>query len=82
VRRGGVPHRDHDHRLAGRGRHPGRINALYQSLMKVTLFASALAVPCWSACPAAPDHRVRRPMQVDGTRPVMLGAGILARWPA
>ena len=57
----------------------GRINALYQSLMKVTLFASALAVPLLVGL--VQPHQITvfgEAMQVDGTRPVMLGAGILA----
>jgi dTMP kinase len=57
----------------------GRINALYQSLMKVTLFASALAVPLLVGL--VQPHQITvfgDTMQVDGTRPVMLGAGILA----
>jgi dTMP kinase len=57
----------------------GRINALYQSLMKVVLFASALAVPVLVGL--VQPHQINvfgEAMQVDGTRPVMLGAGILA----
>lgn len=57
----------------------GRINALYQSLMKVVLFASALAVPLLVGL--VQPHQITvfgDVMQVDGTRPVMLGAGILA----
>lgn len=57
----------------------GRINALYQSLMKVVLFVSALAVPALVGL--VRPHTVSafgQAMQIDGTRPVMLGAGILA----
>jgi dTMP kinase len=57
----------------------GRINALYQSLMKVVLFASALAVPVLVGF--VRPHNITvfgNPMQIDGTRPVMLGAGLLA----
>jgi dTMP kinase len=57
----------------------GRINALYQSLMKVVLFASALAVPVLVGF-VRPHHITvfGQPMQIDGTRPVLLGAGVLA----
>jgi len=57
----------------------GRINALYQSLMKVVLFASALAVPVLVGF--VRPHNISvfgQAMQIDGTRPVMLGAGLLA----
>jgi dTMP kinase len=57
----------------------GRINALYQSLMKVVLFVSALAVPALVGL--VRPHTISafgEALQVDGTRPVMLGAGILA----
>ncbi|HEX4701007.1 MAG TPA: MFS transporter, partial [Pseudonocardiaceae bacterium] len=57
----------------------GRINALYQSLMKVVLFASALAVPVLVGLVQPHTiHVFGETMLVDGTRPVMLGAGILA----
>ncbi|HWE90026.1 MAG TPA: MFS transporter [Pseudonocardiaceae bacterium] len=57
----------------------GRINALYQSLMKIVLFSAALLVPLlvglvhsryWSL--------LGTHITVDGTRPVLLGAGLLA----
>ncbi|HEX5116608.1 MAG TPA: dTMP kinase [Pseudonocardiaceae bacterium] len=57
----------------------GRINALYQSLMKVVLFVSALAVPALVGL--VRPHTIDvfgQSMQVDGTRPVLLGAGVLA----
>jgi dTMP kinase len=57
----------------------GRINALYQSLMKVVLFVSALAVPALVGL--VRPHTIAvfgQSMQVDGTRPVLLGAGVLA----
>ncbi|HEX3647284.1 MAG TPA: dTMP kinase, partial [Pseudonocardiaceae bacterium] len=57
----------------------GRINALYQSLMKVVLFVSALAVPALVGL--VRPHNIGvfgQNMQVDGTRPVLLGAGVLA----
>jgi dTMP kinase len=57
----------------------GRINALYQSLMKVVLFASALAVPALVGLVRPHDVTVfGQSMQIDGTRPVLLGAGVLA----
>jgi dTMP kinase len=52
---------------------------LYQSLMKVVLFASALAVPVLVGL--IRPHTISvfgQVMQVDGSRPIMLGAGILA----
>jgi dTMP kinase len=57
----------------------GRINALYQSLMKVVLFFSALAVPALVGL-VRPHSLVvfGQTTQVDGTRPVLLGAGVLA----
>lgn len=57
----------------------GRINALYQSLMKVVLFVSALAVPALVGL-VRPHHITvfGQDTQVDGTRPVLLGAGVLA----
>lgn len=57
----------------------GRINAVYQSLMKVVLFASGLSVPALVGL--VRPHNITvfgDTMQVDGTRPVLLGAGILA----
>jgi dTMP kinase len=57
----------------------GRINALYQSLMKVVLFASALAVPVLVGL--IRPHTISvfgQAMQIDGSRPIMLCAGILA----
>lgn len=57
----------------------GRINALYQSLMKVVLFVSALLVPLLVGLVAEHTlHVFGVTMLIDGTRPVMLGAGILA----
>jgi dTMP kinase len=57
----------------------GRVNALYQSLMKVVLFAT---VPLASLLVVLVGKRgidlFGAPMQVDGTRPVLLGAGLLA----
>lgn len=57
----------------------GRINALYQSLMKVVLFVSALVVPALVGL--VQPHSIKvfgDTMRIDGTRPVLLGAGILA----
>ena len=57
----------------------GRVNALYQALMKVVLFAS---VPVASILVVLVGKRgltiFGSPVQVDGTRPVLLGAGLLA----
>lgn len=57
----------------------GRINALYQSLMKIVLFASALAVPALVGfLQPRPFTWFGSHFHVDGTRPVLLGAGVLA----
>lgn len=57
----------------------GRTNALYQSLMKVVPFVSIAIAPLLVG--VIQRHVVTifgRPMTVDGTRPVLLGAGVLA----
>jgi dTMP kinase len=57
----------------------GRINALYQSLMKVVLFSAALLVPLLVGLVHSRSWSVfGSRMTVDGTRPVLLGAGVLA----
>jgi dTMP kinase len=57
----------------------GRVNALYQALMKVVLFASVLITPLLVALVQPRDVTVFGDhIQVDGTRPVLLGAGLLA----
>ena len=57
----------------------GRINSVYQSLMKVTLAGSTLLVPglvglVHKQTIAVFGHQ----MVIDGTRPVLLGAGVVA----
>ncbi|GAA2988054.1 dTMP kinase [Actinokineospora diospyrosa] len=57
----------------------GRINAIYQSLMKI-IFAGGMALTPVLVGLVAP-HSITlfgRSMIVDGTRPVLLGAGLLA----
>jgi dTMP kinase len=57
----------------------GRINAIYQSLMKIILFGSTAVVPALVALIQPKDVEVLgRPMRIDGTRPVLLVAGLLA----
>jgi dTMP kinase len=57
----------------------GRINSVYQSLMKVTLAGSTLLVPGLVGLVRTQNISVfGHPMIVDGTRPVLLGAGLLA----
>lgn len=57
----------------------GRINALYQSLMKVVLFSAALLVPLLVGLVHSRNWLVfGSRITVDGTRPVLLGAGVLA----
>ncbi|NIH78124.1 dTMP kinase [Amycolatopsis viridis] len=57
----------------------GRINAIYQSMMKVIVFGSVSLVPLLIGLTSS--HRVRvwgNEITIDGTRPVMLGGGALA----
>ncbi|HEY4460849.1 MAG TPA: dTMP kinase [Pseudonocardiaceae bacterium] len=57
----------------------GRINSVYQSLMKVTLAGSTLLVPGLVGLVQKQDITVfGKQMTIDGTRPVLLGAGVLA----
>jgi dTMP kinase len=57
----------------------GRINAIYQSLMKIILFGSTAVVPALVALVQPKTVEVLgRPMTIDGTRPVLLIAGLLA----
>ncbi|TDQ04733.1 bifunctional MFS transporter/dTMP kinase [Labedaea rhizosphaerae] len=57
----------------------GRINAIYQSLMKIILFGSTAVVPALVALVRPKRVEVLgRPMTIDGTRPVLLLAGLLA----
>ncbi|HET9139692.1 MAG TPA: MFS transporter [Actinophytocola sp.] len=57
----------------------GRINAIYQSLMKIILFGSTASVPLLVGL-VKPRLVTAwgREMIVDGTRPVLLAAGVLA----
>ncbi|WP_084794740.1 bifunctional MFS transporter/dTMP kinase [Actinokineospora bangkokensis] len=57
----------------------GRINAIYQSMMKIVL-AGAMALTPLLVGLVRPHHITLfgRDMLVDGTRPVLLGAGVLA----
>jgi dTMP kinase len=57
----------------------GRINAIYQSLMKIIL-ALAMAVTPLLVGLVQPRNVIvwGRAMTIDGTRPVLLGAGLLA----
>lgn len=57
----------------------GRINAIYQSLMKIILAGAMAATPVLVGL--VRPHEISmfgKPMTVDGTRPVLLGAGLLA----
>ncbi|HEY7595653.1 MAG TPA: dTMP kinase [Actinophytocola sp.] len=57
----------------------GRINAIYQSLMKIILAGTMAVTPVLVGL--VRPHNVivwGRPMTIDGTRPVLLGAGLLA----
>jgi dTMP kinase len=57
----------------------GRINAIYQSLMKVILAASVGLTPLLVGLVQTRDITVwGRDMRIDGTRPVLLGAGLIA----
>ena len=57
----------------------GRINAIYQSLMKIIL-AGAMALTPVLVGLVQPQKVIvwGRQMQIDGTRPVLLGAGLIA----
>jgi dTMP kinase len=57
----------------------GRINAIYQSLMKIILAGAMALTPVLVGLVQL--HKVTvwgRQMQIDGTRPVLLGAGLIA----
>jgi len=57
----------------------GRINAIYQSLMKLILAGSMALTPVLVALVRPHDLTVwGRPMRIDGTRPVLLTAGLIA----
>lgn len=57
----------------------GRINAIYQSLMKIILAGAMALTPVLVGLTKAHDVEVwGRAMRIDGTRPVLLGAGLIA----
>jgi dTMP kinase len=57
----------------------GRINAIYQSLMKIILFGVTASVPLLvGLVQPRTVNAWGRAMLVDGTRPVLLGGGVLA----
>lgn len=57
----------------------GRINAIYQSLMKIILAGAMAATPLLVGLVRPHDISVfGKHMLVDGTRPVLLGAGLIA----
>lgn len=57
----------------------GRINAIYQSLMKIILAGSMAATPVLVGLVQPQKVMVwGRQMTIDGTRPVLLGAGLIA----
>ncbi|NKQ58360.1 thymidylate kinase [Amycolatopsis sp. K13G38] len=57
----------------------GRINAIYQSMMKIIVFGSTGIVPLLIGLTKPRTITVwGSPIIIDGTRPVMLGGGVLA----
>lgn len=57
----------------------GRINAIYQSLMKIILAGAMALTPVLVGLAQTHDVVVwGRAMRIDGTRPVLLGAGLIA----
>jgi dTMP kinase len=57
----------------------GRINAIYQSLMKIILAAAMALTPLLVGLVQPRNVIVwGRPMTIDGTRPVLLAAGLIA----
>lgn len=57
----------------------GRINAIYQSMMKIIVFGSTAIVPLLIGFTKPRTVQVwGNPIIIDGTRPVMMGGGILA----
>jgi dTMP kinase len=57
----------------------GRVNAVYQSLMKIILFGSTATVPLLIGLVRPRQVQVwGNTLTIDGTRPVLLGGGILA----
>jgi dTMP kinase len=57
----------------------GRINAIYQSLMKIILAGAMALTPVLIGLVQPHDITVwGRPMRIDGSRPVLLAAGLIA----
>lgn len=57
----------------------GRTVALLQSLLKIVLFAASAAAPLLVSLVQKRTVTIfNHPMQVDGTRPVLFGAGVIA----
>ena len=57
----------------------GRINAIYQSLLKIVLAGAMALTPVLVGLVKPHDVTVwNRPMKIDGTRPVLLVAGLIA----
>ena len=57
----------------------GRINAIYQLMMKIVLFGSTVTAPVLVALVQPRTVNVwGSPVTIDGTRPVMIGGGVLA----
>ncbi len=57
----------------------GRTVALLQSLLKIVLFAASAAAPLLVSLVQKRTITIfNHPMQVDGTRPVLFGAGVIA----
>jgi dTMP kinase len=57
----------------------GRINAIYQSLMKIIIFGATATVPLLIGLVQPRTVTVwGNPIIIDGTRPVLLGGGLLA----
>ncbi|QWF81417.1 Thymidylate kinase [Amycolatopsis sp. CA-230715] len=57
----------------------GRVNAMYQSMLKLVVFGSTAAVPLLIGLVRPHDVNVwGNPIRIDGTRPVMLVGGLFA----
>ncbi|WIX81299.1 dTMP kinase [Amycolatopsis carbonis] len=57
----------------------GRVNAIYQSMLKIVLFGSTIVTPALIGL--VRPHQINvwgSPVTIDGTRPVMIGGGVLA----
>ncbi|MEV0071820.1 dTMP kinase [Amycolatopsis sp. NPDC050768] len=57
----------------------GRVNAIYQSMLKIVLFGSTIVTPALIGL--VRPHQINvwgSPVTIDGTRPVMIGGGLLA----